>query len=121
MLVRAIRGAITVPENTKEAILEGTRELLLKIINRNNIKKEDLISMIFTMTSDLNAVFPAVAAREIGLTDVPLMCSNEIEVPGSLKNCIRVLVHLNTDKENSDIDHVYLKGARVLRPDLADK
>ncbi|WP_027630767.1 chorismate mutase [Ruminiclostridium cellobioparum] len=119
MLVRAIRGAITVPENTKEAILEGTRDLLAEIINNNEIKTSDLISIIFTMTSDLNAVFPAVAAREMGLNDVPLMCSNEIDVPGSLRSCVRVLIHINTDKAGSEIKHIYLKGAAVLRPDLA--
>ncbi|EMS73354.1 chorismate mutase [Ruminiclostridium cellobioparum] len=119
MLVRAIRGAITVPENTKEAILEGTRDLLAEIINNNKIKTSDLISIIFTMTSDLNAVFPAVAAREMGLNDVPLMCSSEIDVPGSLRSCVRVLIHINTDKEGSEIKHIYLKGAAVLRPDLA--
>jgi len=121
MQVRAIRGAITVPENTKDAILEGTRELLNEIINRNNIKQDDIISIIFSMTNDLNAVFPAVAARELGLTDVPLMCSNELDVPGSLKSCIRVLLHLNTDKANSEMKHVYLRNAVVLRPDLAGK
>ncbi len=121
MQVRAIRGAITVPENTRDYILEGTRELLDEIINRNNVNKDDIISIIFSMTNDLNAVFPAVAARELGLTDVPLMCSNEINVPGSLKNCIRILLHLNTDKANSDINHVYLKDAVALRPDLACK
>ncbi len=121
MQVRAIRGAITVPENTKDSILEGTRELLDEIINKNNIKKDDIISIIFSMTNDLNAVFPAVAARELGLTDVPLMCSNEINVPGSLKSCIRILLHLNTDKANSDMNHVYLKDAVALRPDLACK
>jgi len=121
MQVRAIRGAITVPENTKDAILEGTRELLHEILNRNNIKQDDIISIIFSMTNDLNAVFPAVAARELGLTDVPLMCSNELDVPGSLKSCIRVLLHLNTDKANSEMKHVYLRNAVVLRPDLAGK
>lgn len=119
MHVRAIRGAITVSENTRDAILDGTRELLTEIININDIKTSDIVSIIFTMTSDLYAAFPAVAAREIGLTDVPLMCSNEIEVPGSLRSCIRVLVHINTDKANNEMKHIYLKGAAVLRPDLA--
>lgn len=121
MAVRAVRGAITVPENTKEAILNGTRELLLEIVERNNIETSDFISIIFTLTSDLDAVFPAVAAREIGLQEVPLMCSSEINVPGSLRSCVRILAHFNTDKGNKDISHVYLKGATVLRPDLADK
>ncbi len=121
MAVRAVRGAITVPENTKEAILSGTRELLSEVIKRNNIEASDLISIVFTLTNDLDAVFPAVAARELGLHDVPLMCSSEINVPGSLKSCVRILAHFNTDKGNKDINHVYLRGATVLRPDLADK
>ncbi len=119
MLVRAIRGATTVIENSRDAILEGTRELLEQIIERNNLNNADIISAIFTLTSDLNAVFPAVAARELGWNDIALMCTNEIDVPGSLKSCIRVLIHFNTDKTNSDIKHVYLKGAAVLRPDLS--
>lgn len=118
MLVRAIRGAVTVQENTREDILEGTRELLLEIIARNNLDREDIISAFFTVTNDLNAAFPAVAAREIGWTDISLMCTNEIPVPGSLAKCIRVLIHFNTSIRNNEINHVYLKGAEVLRPDL---
>ncbi len=121
MLVRAIRGAITVPENTKKEILDSTKELLLEILERNEIKTDDLISIIFTMTNDLDAVFPAVAAREIGLIDVPLMCTNEIAVPGSLSSCVRILLQFNTDKTNHDLVHVYLKGASILRPDLSCK
>ncbi len=121
MSVRAIRGATTVPENTKEAILEGTAELLAELIKRNDLKNGDVISAFFTVTGDLNATFPAVAAREIGWTDISLMCTNEIDVPGSLKSCIRIMIHFNTDRENSDINHVYLKGAAVLRPDLSEK
>jgi len=119
MFVRAIRGAITVSENTKKSILEGTRELLVEIIKRNDLEILNIISAIFTVTSDLNATFPAIAARELGLTDISLMCTNEIDVPGSLKNCVRVLIHFNTDKYNNEISHVYLKGATVLRPDLS--
>jgi len=118
MNVRAIRGAITIPENTRESILEGTRELLTEIINRNAINPSDLISLIFTLTTDLNAAFPAVAARDIGLVDVPLMCASELEVPGSLSRCVRILAHLNCEKANSELNHVYLRGATVLRPDL---
>ncbi|HEY5587287.1 MAG TPA: chorismate mutase [Ruminiclostridium sp.] len=119
MFMRAIRGAITVSENTKESILEGTRELLIEIINKNNLDKSNIISAIFTVTSDLNATFPAIAARELGWTDISLMCTNEIDVPGSLRSCVRVLIHFNTDKSNFDINHVYLKGATILRPDLS--
>ncbi len=118
MAVRAVRGAITVSDNTKELILEGTKELLVEIIKRNSLENIDMISAIFTVTQDLNATFPAVAARQIGWNDIPLMCTNEIDVPGSLEKCIRVLIHINTEKSNVEINHVYLKGAQVLRPDL---
>lgn len=118
MAVRAIRGAITVSENTKESILEGTKDLLVELVDRNNLDKSDIISAFFTVTNDLNAAFPAVAGREMGWNDISLMCTNEIDVPGSLKKCIRVLVHFNTDKGNHEIKHVYLKGAVALRPDL---
>lgn len=119
MFVRAIRGAITVSENTKESILEGTRELLVEIIKRNDLNELDIISAIFTVTSDLNSTFPAIAARELGWTNISLMCTNEIDVPNSLKSCVRVMIHINTDKQNDQIEHVYLKGAKVLRPDLS--
>ncbi|MHB8063463.1 MAG: chorismate mutase [Ruminiclostridium sp.] len=118
MFVRAIRGAITVSKNTKESILEGTRELLVEMIKRNNLDDLDIISIIFSVTSDLNATFPAIAARELGLTDISLMCTKEIDVPGSLSSCVRVLIHFNTDKKNNEITHIYLNGATVLRPDI---
>ncbi len=121
MAVRAVRGAITVSENTKELIWEGTKELLVEIIERNSLEYTDIISVIFTVTQDLNAAFPAVAARQIGWNDIPLMCTSEINVPDSLEKCIRVMIHINTEKTNADINHVYLKGAQVLRPDLAKK
>ena len=119
MGVRAVRGATTVDENSAADIIEGTKELLQKIVETNGIDSEDLISVIFTVTGDLNAAFPAAAARQLGWTDVALMCSNEIGVPGSLEKCIRVLVHINTEKSNRDIVNVYLRGAKVLRPDKA--
>jgi len=118
MNTRAIRGAITVENNTREDILEGTALLLKEVIGKNYIDYDDIISIIFTTTSDLNAVFPAVAAREIGLTQVSLMCMHEIPVPGSLSKCVRILLHFNSDKKNSELNHVYLKGAAVLRPDI---
>ena len=117
-MVRAIRGAITVKENTTEEIIRGTKDLLNQAIKANDLKQDDMISIIFSVTEDLNAAFPAVAAREIGLTDVPLICTNEINVPESLKKCIRFLMHVETDKAKSEIKHVYLEGAKVLRPDL---
>jgi len=118
MYVRAIRGAITVDKNDSEEIINASAELLEKIIDENKIDHEDIISVIFSVTKDLNAAFPAVGARRIGLTQVALFCTNEIDVPGSLEMCIRVMVHINTEKKNSELKHVYLKGASVLRPDL---
>jgi chorismate mutase len=117
-MVRAIRGAITVEENNKDLILANTKLLLQKIVEENQICEDDIISIIFSVTRDLNAAFPAAAAREMGWTSIALMCTNEIEVPDSLEKCIRVLIHINTDKSNNDIKHVYLKEARSLRPDL---
>jgi len=118
-LVRAIRGAITVENNNETDILTATRELLNSIIKENNISKDDVISIIFTATRDLDAVYPAVAARQIGFTDVALMCTNEMYVPGSLEKCIRVMMHVNSDKKNNELKHIYLKGAKILRPDIA--
>jgi chorismate mutase len=119
-LVRALRGAITVDNNDASDILSATAELLNEIIRRNDINRDDIISIIFTVTRDLDAAFPAVAARQMGLTDVALMCTNEMHVKGSLEKCIRILMHINTEKRNSDLKHVYLRGAKVLRPDIAD-
>jgi len=118
MLVRAIRGATTVDNNDSNEILEETGKLLTEIIEKNNICEDDVISIIFSVTKDLNAAFPAVAARKLGWTNVALFCTNEMDVPGGLLKCIRVLIHINTELSNKDIKHVYLKGAKVLRPDL---
>lgn len=117
---RGIRGATTVEENTREAILAATRELLSRLIEANRIHPDDVASAIFTTTPDLNAEFPAVAARQLGWTDVALMCTHEMSVPGSLPKCIRVLIHWNTSKPASAIQHIYIKGAAQLRPDRAD-
>lgn len=118
MPVRGIRGAITVSKNSREEILEAARELLTAMIEANEINPEDVASATFTTTPDLNAEFPAVAARQMGWTFVPLMCGHEMGVPGSLPLCLRILLHLNTDKGAHDINHVYLRGAAALRPDL---
>ncbi|MCH5184629.1 MAG: chorismate mutase [Oscillospiraceae bacterium] len=118
-MVRAIRGAVTVENNDKDEILDAVKTLLEKIISDNNAAKEDMVSIIFTLTPDLNAVFPARAARDLGFSDVPLMCMSEIPVDGALEKCIRVMLTLNTDKSLAEIKHVYLKGAVALRPDLA--
>ncbi|NLI57065.1 MAG: chorismate mutase [Clostridium sp.] len=117
-MVRAIRGATTVLNNDKREILNETKKLLIEVIEKNNLKKDDIISIIFTATKDLNATFPAVAAREIGLNDVALMCMNEIDVPDGLKKCIRVMLHVNANMDKRQIRHVYLNEAKVLRPDL---
>lgn len=117
-MVRAIRGAITVESNTADEIIDGTKMLLEEIAKANFLVQDDAISIIFSSTKDLNATFPAVAARQLGWTEVSLMCTNEIEVPGSLEKCIRVILHINTEKSNKEIKHIYLKGAKILRPDL---
>ena len=117
---RGIRGATTVEENTPEAILRGTRELLALIIRFNDLKPEDVASAIFSTTSDLNAAFPAVAARQFNWFDVALMCGHELDVPNSLRMCIRVLIHWNTTKTASEIRHVYIKGAKRLRPERGE-
>jgi chorismate mutase len=115
LLCRGIRGAITVPENKKEAIGAATKELLQKMIKVNEVKISDIACILFTTTSDLNAAFPAAAARELGWTKVPLLCGHEMNVPGSLPSCLRVLVLFNTDKRNEEMVHVYLGGAVTLR------
>jgi chorismate mutase len=116
---RGIRGATTAAENSREAILEATREMLQQVIAANGIEEDDVASAVFTTTSDLNAEFPAVAARELGWTNTALMCGHEMHVPGSLPACIRVLIHWNTSRRADEIVHVYLRGARSLRPERA--
>ena len=116
-MVRGIRGAIT-STNTVEDISNDSVELINRIMSENNITEDDIASVIFTMTNDLNAVYPAKAVREHGFKYVPFMCYQELDVENSLKNCIRVLVNVNTEKKSDEIHHIYLKGARVLRPDL---
>lgn len=118
MMVRGIRGATSVTENTREAILEATAELLEAVVEANDIDREDVASAFFTTTQDLNAEFPAVAARAAGWTNVPLLCGHEMNVPGSLPRTLRLLMHVNTDRSLSEINHVYLREAVRLRPDL---
>jgi len=115
----AIRGAITVSENTRQEILFAVAELLNKIVSENNLIKDDIISAIFTMTDDLNAEFPALGARiHLGWNDVSMICARELPIQGSLSMCIRVLIHINTLMEKKDIKHVYLREAVNLRPDI---
>lgn len=119
MPVRGVRGATTVTRNQKDEILEVTKELLSTMLEVNGIDTEDIASAWLTTTPDLYAEFPAVAARQIGWTQVPLMQSHEMSVPGMLPLCIRVLLHWNTEKSQSEIRHVYLREAARLRPDLS--
>src|SRR5690606_18778631 len=114
---RGVRGAITVEKNTAEAILAATREMLINIIWFNGITPEDVASAYFTTTPDLNATYPALAARQLGWYDAALLCGHEMQVPGSLERCIRVLIHWNTTKSPQEIVHVYLHEAQSLRPD----
>lgn len=118
MLVRGVRGATTVEANTVEAVLEATRELLAAMLKANEIDVEYVASAFFTTTVDVNAEFPALAARDIVGTSVALMCGHEMNKPGGLPMCLRILLHVNTDRPARDIKHIYLRGARVLRPDL---
>lgn len=120
MRMQALRGATTVTGNEPEAIVAATAELLEEMLARNQVATEDLISVVFTATADLTGDFPAAAARGIGISDVPLLCAQEIAVPGSLPRCVRVLMHINTPRARSELRHVYLNEARALRTDLSD-
>jgi chorismate mutase len=119
MVCRAIRGATTVASNTAEDILEATEELLRTVISLNDLTVDDMVSMFFTTTTDLNATFPAVGARSMGLEQVPLMCAHEMNVPGSLDLVVRVMLHINTERPAAEIKHVYLRRAGALRPEWA--
>ena len=117
-VLRGIRGATTVERNSSEEILAASGELLDALIKENDLDAEDIASIILTMTGDLDACFPAKAVRDKGFKYVPLMCASEINVPGSLARCIRILVHVNTVKPQREIKHIYLKDAVGLREDL---
>ena len=116
---RGLRGATTVPENSAAAILEATGELLQAIVAANGIDEPEIASVIFTATPDVDAAYPAAAARRLGWTRTALMCVQEMAVPGSLPRCIRVLIHWNTDRSLDELRHIYLREARSLRLDLA--
>jgi chorismate mutase len=119
MRCRGIRGATTVECNSAEEILDATRELLSTLVDANQLDVEDVASVIFTTSPDLDAAFPAVAARAFGWDQVALMCMHEIGVPGALERAIRVLIHYNTEKSLREMRHVYLRRAVELRPDWA--
>ncbi len=118
ILCRGVRGATTVETDSRDEILTATRQLLALMIRRNAIESTDVASTIFTVTKDLTAEFPALAARQLGWIDVPLLCGYEVSVPGSLPRCIRILVHWNTRKLQHQIQHTYMREATILRPDL---
>lgn len=115
---RGVRGATTVADDDRDQILRATRQLLGLMIRRNGIDSKDVASAIFTVTKDLSAEFPALAARQLGWLEVPLLCSYELSVPNSLPRCIRILLHWNTSVSQIDVQHVYLHEAKSLRPDL---
>lgn len=118
MNVRGVRGATTVEHDDAEAILGATEELVRDLVAANDLRPEDVASALFTVTPDLHAEFPAAAARRMGWTAVPLLNFTEIDVPGRLQRCIRVLLHVNTERSQSEMVHVYLREAVALRPDL---
>jgi chorismate mutase len=118
--VLALRGAITLERDEREHLLERVRRLLAEMLERNGVAHDDLISILFTATPDVHSVFPAVAAREMGLGDVPLICAQELDIEGAMPLCIRVMMHLVTDRDRSQLRHVYLEQARGLRDDLPE-
>ncbi|GAA3468264.1 chorismate mutase [Nonomuraea roseola] len=118
-MVRAIRGAIQVEANDRDAIISGTTELVAAVMERNQLTTDDVISVLFTATPDLTAEFPALAARKLGFHEVPLICCTEIGVPGALPRVVRLMAHVEIDRPRAEIQHVYLRGATVLRQDIA--
>lgn len=120
MPIRAIRGAITVDADVKEEIATRTTTLLETLYERNDLQHDDVISILFTATQDLASAPPAAAARTFGLVDVPLLCAQEMPVVGSLPLCIRLMLHIETDRPRSELRHVFLRGATALRPELAE-
>jgi chorismate mutase len=119
-MVRGLRGATTVDEDTVEQVTARSQELMRRIMERNDLSEDDIVSALFTATADVTSIFPATAIREIGFGAVPLLCAAEIAVPGAMALCIRVLLHVHTTKSKDEIHHVYLHGAQGLRDDLPD-
>ncbi|TDB91681.1 chorismate mutase [Actinomadura sp. KC216] len=119
MTVRAVRGATQIDADERGQILEATTELVTEVMSRNELSTDDVISVIFTVTPDLTAEFPALAARKLGFHEVPLLCATEIGVPGALPRVIRLMAHIETDRPRADVQHVYLRGATALRLDIA--
>ncbi|GGV25140.1 chorismate mutase [Actinomadura cremea] len=119
MAVRAVRGATQIDADDRDQILAATTELVSEVMGRNGLTTDDVISVIFTVTPDITAEFPALAARKLGFHEVPLLCATEIGVPHALPLVIRLMAHIETDKPRSDVQHVYLRGATALRLDIA--
>ena len=120
MPVRALRGATTVEKDTPDQLHERVQALLVRMLERNGVDKDDVISIVFTATDDIHSMFPALAAREIGFGDVPLLCARELDIDGGTPLCVRVLMHLETPRPRGELHHVYLEGARGLRDDLPE-
>jgi chorismate mutase len=116
--VRALRGATTLDADSRDQVIERTATLLETMMQRNGLTKADLISIVFTATDDISSEFPAAAARQIGISDVPLLCARELAVDGAVEHCVRVLAHIYTEKQPEALRHVYLEGAVPLRTDL---
>ena len=119
MAVRAVRGAIQLDRDEREHLLESVQELVRAVLDANPFDVDDLISVLFTATPDLHSEFPALAARELGLGDVPLLCTQDLDIAGALPLVIRLMAHVNTPRPRSEVTHVYLRGAAALRRDLA--
>ena len=118
--IRALRGATTCDTDTADEIQSATQELLRAMMDRNDLAHDDVISVFFTTTPDLTSAFPATGARGIGFGDIPLMCASEINVPGAMPRCIRILMHLYTTRTRDELRHAYLRNAQVLRDDLPE-
>lgn len=119
MAVRAIRGAIQLDQDEREHLLASVDELIRAVLEQNSLVKDDLISMLFTATPDLHSEFPALAARQLGIGDVPLICAQELQIEGAMPRVIRVMLHVETELAKAEVRHVYLRGAAALRRDLA--
>lgn len=117
-MVRALRGAITVEKNEKEEIFSAVKEMMSEIMAQNSVEQDDMVSVIFTVTPDITAAFPAAGVRKMGITNVPLLDMAAPDIDGGLKMCIRVMVYINSDVRNDELKHIYLRGAQALRPDI---
>ena len=120
MAVRALRGATTLDEDSVEQMEQRVQALLKEMLDRNGVNHDDLISILFTATDDIRSMFPATAARGVGLGDVPLICARELEVINGTRRCVRILMHVTTERSRAELHHVYLEGARGLRDDLPE-